>query len=282
MKNFILLSLILIFTFLLSACGGENATQGSQEDASREAPAGPNVVGQEVTYSTDSTTMKGYLAYDANLQGPRPGILVVHEWWGHNDYARKRADMLAEMGYIALAVDMYGDGQQAAHPEDAQKFAMSVMGNLDAAKARFEAAMQTLEENENTDPEAIAAIGYCFGGSVVLSMANAGYDLDGVAAFHSGVQLPVMPDASTLKAQVLVCNGADDPFISPESVDAFKQAMDQAEAKYKYIAYPGAVHAFTNPGADTLGQKFSLPLAYNQEADEQSWAELEKFLAEIF
>ncbi len=267
------------FTFIIAglllivSCSGpksENQDASSEESSSTIEK---NLVGEEVSYSTDSVTMKGYIAYDQNAERQMPGVLIIHEWWGHNEYVRERADMLADMGYVALAVDMYGDGKQAGHPGDAQKFAMSVMGNLDVAKARFDQALVALKANPKVDPNNIAAIGYCFGGSVALTMANAGYDLEAVAAFHSGLQLPVMPNEN-LSAKVLVCNGADDPFIPQEQEDAFIAAMDSAGVDYKYIEYEGAVHAFTSKGADKLGQKFELPLAYNADADSASWEEL--------
>ncbi|MEO1055033.1 MAG: dienelactone hydrolase family protein [Bacteroidota bacterium] len=277
--------MMLFLGLYLIACGPaeEKKTEEDTDATTKtEEPAAPNVVGEEITYSTDSTEMKGYIAYDASKEGPRPGILVVHEWWGHNEYARKRADMLAELGYVALAVDMYGDGQTADHPDDAGNFAGMVFQNIDEAKARFIRAMETLKSNANTDGDKIAAIGYCFGGSVALSMANAGMDLDGVVAFHSGVALPIQPDSGAVKAKIIVCNGADDTFIKPEHITAYKASMDAAGADYQYIAYPGAVHSFTNPGADTVGTKFNLPLAYNQEADQKSWEEMKKLFEEIF
>jgi len=239
------------------------------------------IIGENVSYATDSTQLKGYMAYDKSQTKKRPGILIVHEWWGHNDYVRERANMLAELGYTALAVDMYGDGKQAYHPDDAGKFAMSVMGNLPTAEARFKAAKQLLESHESVDGENIAAIGYCFGGSVVLTMANSGMDLDAVAAFHSGVALPIMPN-DKLKAQVLVCNGAADPFVSEESVTAYKTQMDSIGANYKYISYPGVKHSFTSKAADANGEKFGLPLAYNAEADKKSWNSLQELLKEAF
>ncbi len=239
------------------------------------------VKGMEVTYATDSTNLKGYIAFDENKKGKRPGILIVHEWWGHNDYVRERADMLAKLGYTAIAVDMYGDGKQAAHPQDAGKFARSVFTNLPEAKARFNAAMKLLKEQGSVDDEKIAAIGYCFGGSVVLTMANSGADLDAVAAFHSGVGLPIPPN-DKLKANVLVCNGAADPFINPASVVAFKAAMDSIGAKYEYISYPNVKHSFTSKVADENGKKFNLPLEYNADADQKSWASLQKLLNEVF
>ena len=246
-----------------------------------EAPTVVKVTGTEVSYASDSTNLKGYIAFDENLEGKRPGILIIHEWWGHNEYVRERADMLAELGYTAIAVDMYGDGKKADHPDDAGKFAMSVMTNLPEAKARFNAAVDLLKQHESVDAEKIAAIGYCFGGSVALTMANSGADLDAVAAFHSGVTLPVMPNED-LKARVLVCNGAADPFISPESITAFTSAMDSIGAKYEYISYPGVKHSFTSKAADANGEKFQLPLAYDADADQKSWTSLQEMLSEVF
>lgn len=274
---------VMVFLFAIGLFSCKNNKQ-------EEADATPEIVeevveikikGEQVTYETDSTSMKGYIAYDENLKGKRPGIVVIHEWWGHNEYVRERADQLAELGYTAIAIDMYGDGKQAAHPDDAGKFAMSVMSNLPQAEARFNAAMELLKNQETVDPNKIAAIGYCFGGSVALTMADAGADLDAVVAFHSGVELPVMP-GDQLKARVLVCNGADDPFVSQESVTAFKEAMDATGKPYEYIAYPGAKHSFTSKAADANGEKFGLPLEYNAEADAKSWASMKALFEEVF
>ncbi len=259
----------------------ESASTDDMEQAETMDPT-PQVKGAEVSYEADDITMKGYIAYDENMERSRPGVLIIHEWWGHNDYVRARADELAQMGYVALALDMYGDGKTAAHPEDAGKFSSAVMQNMEGAKARFAKALETLKNHPMCDSTRTAAIGYCFGGSVALTMANAGFDLDGVAAFHSGLQLPVMPKAGAVQAKVLVCNGADDPFIPAEQTEAFQNAMDEAGVDYEYHAYEGAVHGFTNPEADSLGQEFDLPLAYDTEADEQSWQELKDLFAEIF
>lgn len=277
-------SFLLLVLIILVGCKQE---QGDKSDT----PAEPSseeiiteeveVMGKEVAYQTDSTTMKGYMAWNENAGEKRPGILVIHEWWGHNDYTRQRADMLAELGYVAFAVDMYGDGQQADHPDEAGKFATMVMQNMDEAQARFNAALEVLKSNENVDPEKIAAIGYCFGGSVALTMANTGADLDAVAAFHSGIKLPVGPSAD-LKAKVLVCNGAKDPMIPAEDVAAFTGAMDSVGADYKYVSYENAMHSFTSKAADSLGQQFQMPMAYDAEADEKSWEELQALLREVF
>lgn len=242
----------------------------------------PSVVTKEVTYSANGTTLKGFLAYDENQKDVSPGILVVHEWWGHNHYARKRAIMLAELGYVALAVDMYGDGKQADHPEDAGKFAMAVMQNMPIAKVRFEAAMNFLKEQMQTDKNKIAAIGYCFGGGIVLRMALGGEDLKGVVSFHGSLPTDSVENPKQVKAKLLVCNGAEDNFVSAEQIDAFKKAMVDAGVNFKFVNYPEAVHSFTNPDADSLGKQFNMPLAYNKKADEESWKDMKMFFDEIF
>ena len=271
---------ILFMALLFAAACKEKTESKPETDSTTEVPV-VKVKGIEVNYVSDSTNLKGYIAFDENQQGKRPGVIVVHEWWGHNNYVRERADMLAELGYTAIAVDMYGDGKLAEHPDDAGKFAMSVISNLPEAKARFNAAVDLLKQHESVDDQKIAAIGYCFGGSVALTMANSGADLAAVAAFHSGVTLPVMPNED-LKARVLVCNGAEDPFISPESVEAFKSAMDSIGANYEYISYPGVKHSFTSKEADANAEKFEMPLAYDAEADQNSWASLQQMLTEVF
>ncbi len=240
------------------------------------------VTGNDVTYSAGGVEMKGYLAFDDAVEGKRPGILVVHEWWGHNEYARKRARQLAGMGYTALAVDMYGDGRQAGHPGDAQKFAMAVMSDLDSAAARFDAALDLLKAHPSTDPGKIAAIGYCFGGGVVLHMARMGKDLDGVASFHGSLGALAPAEKGKVKAKILVCNGADDQFTTPEQIEAFKKEMADAGVDMRFKSYEGARHSFTNPDADAMAMKFELPLGYSESADKKSWQDLDSFLKELF
>jgi dienelactone hydrolase len=260
MRNFIAVGLLLCFSGLAAA----------------------EVVGKPVEYQSDGATFKGYLAYDDALKGKRPGILVVHEWWGHNAYARKRAEMLAAQGYTALAVDMYGDGKQASHPKDAGRFAGEVRKNMDVAAKRFSAAEAFLKSQASVNPTEISAIGYCFGGGIVLEMARRGLDLDLVASFHGslGTDSPAKPGA--VKGEVLVYNGADDPFVKPGQIEAFKTEMQQAGVDYSFVSYPGAKHSFTNPDADKFGKEFDLPLAYNKAADEQSWASLLKALSALY
>jgi dienelactone hydrolase len=240
------------------------------------------VVGEEVTYMSGDTQMKGYLAWDDAVTGKRPGILVVHEWWGHNDYARKRANMLAEQGYTALAVDMYGDGKTASHPEDAGKFATEVRKNMDVAAARFTAAMETLASNETVNSEQISAIGYCFGGGIVLAMARRGADLDLVASFHGSVATDEPVEKGQVKARLAVFNGAADPMVTAAQIEAFRAEMDAAGVDYLLVNYPDALHAFTNPAADVYAGKFGIPLKYDAEADADSWDRLSELLREVY
>ncbi len=245
------------------------------------AQATPNIEGTTVEYSARGVVMKGYLAYDKDIKGKRPGVLVVHEWWGLNDYARKRAQMLAELGYVALAVDMYGEGKQAEHPDDAGKFSSELMKNFDAAKDRFMAAMEFLKTQPMVKVDEIAAIGYCFGGGIVLNMARQGVNLLGVASFHGSLTAVTPAEGGSVKTKILVLHGTDDKFITREQIRAFKKEMKDAGADLRFVEYPGALHSFTNPDADAYGKKFNIPVAYNAEADRKSWEELQKFLAEI-
>lgn len=240
------------------------------------------IIKQEIEYSAEGDlTLKGFVAYDSSLEGQRPGVLVVHEWWGHNQYARDRAVMLAEMGYVALAVDMYGEGKLAAHPEDAQKFLSAIAQDMPLAIARFKAAMQWLNAHPKSDKQHIAAIGYCFGGALVLQMAREGLDLDAVVSFHGS--LPAFQQAQAKpKAKILVAHGAADPFIEPEHIIGFIQEMNGLGADYTFVAYGGALHSFTNPGADKIGAKFDLPLRYNKTADEASWRAMKTLFDEVF
>jgi len=246
------------------------------------AIAAYKIKGQNVKYTAGGVTLKGYLVYDEMIQAKRPGVLVVHEWWGQNAYVRKRARMLAREGYTALALDMYGEGRTARHPDDAGKFASEVMKNFPVAKERFLAALEFLKKQPMVDPDRIAAIGYCFGGGVVLNMARQGVDLKGVASFHGSLVVVKPEQPTTIKAGVRVYNGADDKFSKPDQIEALKKEMADQKVNFKFVNYPGAVHSFTNPEATEIGKKFKMPIAYNAEADKESWADLQLFLKEIF
>jgi dienelactone hydrolase len=240
------------------------------------------VVTEKLTYKSGGQTYKGYLAYDNRISGKRPGVLVVHEWWGHNSYARKRARMLAKLGYAAMALDMYGDGKQASHPKQASAFSMEVKKNMPEARKRFMAAYDLLASKPYTDDTRMAAIGYCFGGGIVLEMARLGVDLDAVVSFHGSLGTNNPAKKGKVKARVLVANGKADPFVKPEQIAAFKNEMKDARVKLTFVQYEGAKHAFTNPDATEYGKKFKIPLAYNKKADKKSWAEMKHFLKASF
>lgn len=246
------------------------------------SPLLAEVVTVELNYRHGDTEMHGMLAYDDTSQEARPGILVVHEWWGQNEYPRERARELAALGYTALAVDMYGDGQTAAHPEEAGKFASAVSGNLPLARARFEAALAALREQPTVADDKIAAIGYCFGGGVVINMARLGTDIDGVVSYHGSLATSNPAAPGDVRTRVLVFNGAADPLVTSEQIEAFKREMDAAGADYEFVNYPGALHGFTNPGADKKAEEFGLPLAYDPKADKDSWERTQAFFKQIF
>ncbi len=238
------------------------------------------IVTEDITYSVDGVQLNGFAARPAG-DGEYPGILVVHEWWGHNDYARKRAKMLAERGYSAFALDMYGDGKLADHPDKAMEFMNAIINNAESAKTRFTAAVKVLQNQPNTDNSKLAAMGYCFGGAVVMSMARLGLPLDGVVSFHGGLA-GLAPIGEPVKAKFLVFNGQDDPFVKAEHKVKFKQDMDGAGLNYEFIDFPETKHSFTVQGADEIGAKFNLPLAYNEEADKISWETTQAFLTALF
>jgi dienelactone hydrolase len=236
------------------------------------------LVEKAVEYTQGGETLEGYLAYDDAVHGKRPGVLVVHEWWGLNDYIKKRAGELARMGYVAFAADMYGKGIVTT---DAKK-AGELAGRFRAApqaRERAGAALDVLMKQELVDSGRIAAIGFCFGGGVSLELAYGGAPLEGVVSFHSGLPAPGPEDYKNIKASILVLHGADDGFETPENIEAFQKAMRDAGADWEMVSYGGAVHSFTNPGAD----KFNIPgVAYNEKAANRSWALMKSFFDEIF
>ncbi len=271
MKYIFLLSFVLFF-----------ASCGTSEQPTETAPTEPNIVTERISYQGDSLTMEGVLVYDSNLTTPRPGIIVAHEWWGLNEHPINSAKKLAEQGYVAFAIDMYGDGKHVETPDEAQALAGLVYGDFDGAKARFDAAMDVLKQNPHCDKEKIAAIGFCFGGGIILNMARQGADLDAIGVFHGSLE-PVKPATiGSFAGKVMVMNGEADKLVSQESIDAFKVEMDSAKIDYEFVNYPNDLHAFTNPKATEIGEKYGLPVAYNKEADEQSWAKLEEFLSGVF
>ncbi len=236
---------------------------------------------EPVTYRAGDTTLRGFLATTAT-QDARPGVLVVHEWWGLNDYIRRRARMLAELGYTALAVDMYGDGRVADNAAEAGALMTAVVNDRKAAEARFAAGFDLLKAQPGTDGNRIAAIGYCFGGAVVLHAARLGLPLRGVVSFHGALGSMHTPTPGGVRAKILVCHGAADSLVPDSDVAAFKHEMDQARADYRFVTYDNALHSFTNPDADTNGKKYGIPLAYDAVADQRSWQDMREFLTRIF
>ena len=244
-------------------------------------PAMADIKEEPVTYKDGETTLKGAVVYDTAKEGKRPGIVMVHEWWGITKHIHNEARAFAEQGYTVFIADMYGDARTADNPKDAGALSSSVMKSPQTMESRFNAARAELTKQASVDPQRIGAVGYCFGGAVVINMARAGADLAAVAGFHAslGLNTPA-PAPGTVKAKVLVMNGADDPFVKPEQYAAVKKDFEAAKVDYRVIEYPGAVHAFTNPEATELGKKFNLPLRYDAKADQESKAEAAKFFAD--
>lgn len=232
-----------------------------------------------VEYKHGDAVLEGYIAYDQSVKGIRPGVLVVHEWYGLNDYAKKRAEQLAKLGYVAFAVDMYGKGIRPKTLEECGVQSGIYRKDRPLMRARIKAALDELKKNKLVDPKRIAAIGYCFGGTVVLELARSGADIAGVVSFHGGLDTPNPEDAKNIKCKVLVCHGGDDPFVKMSDFMAFQEEMKNAKVDYQSIVYGGAVHSFTNPDA---GNDPSKGMAYNPSADRRSWEAMRQFFREIF
>ena len=234
---------------------------------------------QEVEYEHGGTKLLGFLAYDDAAQGKRPGVMVVHEWWGHNDYARRRAEQLARLGYVGFAIDMYGKGVQAKTIEEAGKMAGQFKNDRRLMRERAAAGLEALKKQQQVDASKVAAIGYCFGGTVALELARSGADVVAVATFHAALDTPNAADAKKIKGKVIVFHGADDPFVPTEQVHAFVKEMQDAKTDWQFVAYGGAVHSFTNPDVDRIGLQGA---AYNRNADRRSWKAMQTFFEDVF
>src|SRR6188508_56607 len=276
MKRYTLISVCCFaFALLLISCKNED-----NKEADKTQIRTPKIKEEPVTYSIDSLNMNNYLAFDENVEGKRPAVLVIHEWWGLNDYTKRRAKMLAELGYIAMAVDMYGNGRIGTDPGAAQNLAMPYYQHPDMAKKIFDRAVEELKKNPNVDQTKMAGIGYCFGGGMLLNLARMGEPLNGVVSFH-GSLVGTPPDKNLTKAEILVCHGEADSFVNAE-VAPFKKQMDSIGKSYTFKSYPGATHAFTNPDATETGKKFNMPIEYNAAADSASWNDMRDFFGRIF
>jgi dienelactone hydrolase len=244
------------------------------------------IVTKSVAYEHAGVKLEGYLAYDdAQVSAAKkaPGVLVVPEWWGLNDYAKSRAEQIAKLGYVAFATDMYGAGVTTTDAKTAGELAGPFYGKPLMAE-RAQAGLDQLLATGLVDSKQVAGIGYCFGGSTVQALAYTGAPLAAIVSFHGGL-LPVPADAATkTKAKILICHGAVDPMVSKESVDAFTHSMNEGKFDYQFISYAGAIHAFTNPEADKLAASAGLTgkVGYNAAADHRSWTHMKGFLKEVF
>ena len=237
---------------------------------------------EQLSYDLNGQTYIGYLAYDAATTEPRPGVLVVHEWWGATQFVRDRAEELARQGYVALAIDMYGDGKTTDQPDQAAELMNAVLADLDDLNARFAKSVEVIKALPQTDPEKIAAIGYCFGGATVINAARAGMELGLVASFHGSLGTERPAQSGVVKTPLWVFHGGDDPIVDSDQVTAFKAEMDAAGADYQFVNYPGVKHSFTNPGADALAENFGLPMGYDATATQDSWNQTLAALAGTF
>ncbi len=245
--------------------------------------ANAEVKTEEIEYSHNGTKLTGYLAYDDSKSGKRPGVIVVHEWWGHNDHARNRAKMLAQAGYTALALDMYGSGKLANHPKKAGEFMNAAFSNWPDSQARYNTALEILKGHKTVDATRIGSIGFCFGGAVSIKMAKGGADLKGIVGFHSALPMEPAITKNSMKAAVLIINGSEDGFLKPEMVAAFSEDMFKANVDFTYMNLKGVKHSYTNPQADEFSKKFNIPaLEYNKKADKQAWAAMLKFFERVF
>lgn len=273
MKNSILFSAVIC---ILLACNDSTSTKESTTSESKT----PDIREEAVSYKIGDTTFNGFVTYDHNDATKRPAVLIVHEWWGITDFVHGRAKLLAEMGYVAMVVDMYGNGLTGPDPQAAQKLVTPFYENPGMARERLDAGLAKLLTYKEVDPARVAAIGYCFGGYVVLNAAKLGADLKGVVSFHGGLG-GAAPKKELLKAKILVCHGANDNFVPQQEVDMFKKGMDSIGAVYTFKVYANATHAFTNPEATAKGKQFKLPVEYNAAADSASWNDMKAFFKEI-
>ena len=232
-----------------------------------------------IEYKHGDTVLEGYMAWDDSVQGRRPGVLVVHDWTGLGDYARKRSKQLAEMGYVAFALDMYGQGIRPKTPQEAAAQAGIYKKDRPLMRARAQAGLEVLLGSKLCDPKRVAAIGYCFGGTTVLELARSGAEIAGVISFHGGLDTPTPGDAKNIRCKVLVLHGGDDPHVPRKDVEAFEDEMRGGGVDWQLIVYGGAVHSFTHPAT---GDDKSKGAAYDAKADRRSWAAMQQFFAEIF
>ncbi len=279
MKSIKMMTFLLFSGIILFSCE-KRETNPAGEPETEDTVSDETISENEVSYTFEGKNFKSYVYFKGDTTSLKPVVLVVPEWWGVNDYAKSRAKQLADLGYFAMAVDFYGNGKVVDNPGDAQKLATPFYENPGLAKQAYGAAKSELSKFPNADISKMAIIGYCFGGAQALNMARQDADLKGAVSFHGSLMTGVKPNNNSVK--ILVLNGEADTFVPAEEIAGFKSEMDSAKIDYKFINYPGAVHAFTNPDATEVGKKFGLKIEYNKQADENSWKELESFLTDVF
>lgn len=268
----------LLLAFLFTSCNNNSPTTVNS------TPAGELNSGmreETISFPSDSANLQAFVVYDDSVKGKRPAVIVLPEWWGLNDYPRKRARMLAKLGYVAMALDLFGDGKVATNPDSAKAYTAPFYNDPMKAKKRIDSAIARLKTYDNVDTAEIGAIGYCFGGGVLLNTVRLGDDLKGAVSFH-GSLLGTPAKKGLLHTKILVCHGNADKFVTPQMVGEFKKQMDSIGAVYTFIGYDSATHAFTNPDADMYAQKFHMPIAYNAKADTASWNAMKDFFRGIF
>lgn len=268
-----------IGAFALYSCASKEDKKEAVE--AKEVKLKEENINYKIDGQADSLNFDALIVFDENSDSVRPGVVVVHEWWGLNEYAKMRARELAKLGYVAMAMDMYGNKQIGENPEAAGKLATPFYQNPQLAKQRIDAAIAKLKAYSQTNQQKIAVIGYCFGGAMALSAAKLGAAFNGAVSFHGNLNV-VPADKNSLQAAILVCHGAADPFVPQAEVDGFKKQMDSIAADYTFKSYPDAVHAFTNPNATAMGEKFNIPIKYNAAADSASWKDMNIFFDRIF
>lgn len=277
--KFLTLSLIVASLSIVS-CNQQGSNNETTDTKDSTMVISSAIKEEPATYSVNGKTFNGYVTYDTTKTGNRPGILVVPEWWGLTDYPRTRAKQLASLGYVAMAVDMFGDGKTAPDPKTAQELTAPYYKDPALAKIVLDAAMSKLKTFPEVDTSKIGAIGYCYGGFIVLNAVKLGANLQGVVSFHGDLS-GVPPNKDLIKAKILICHGDSDQFVNPE-VAAFKKSMDSAGVDYTFKTYPNATHAFTNPASDENGKKFNMPIKYNAAADTACWNDMKAFFKKVF
>jgi dienelactone hydrolase len=268
----------LVAASLLTAC---NNNVPREESTAPVADPMAAMKEETISFTSDSANLRAFVVYNDSVKGRRPAVLVIPEWWGLNDYPRMRARELAKLGYVAMALDVYGDGKVADSPDSAMKYSGPFYMHPEKARRRIDSAIAKIRTYDIVDGSKIGAIGYCFGGGVLINTARLGDDLKGIVSFH-GSLLGTPARKDLMRTKILVCHGNDDKFVTAKDVAAFRKQMDSIGADYTFIGYDGATHAFTNPASTANGKKFNMPIAYNAKADTASWEAMKNFFADLF